>query len=69
MSNKIFVLNILFSVLETLICAMCICVFAFMAYHFDKWWISLFSIFPVMGYNGWKMIAEEKERGEESENG
>jgi hypothetical protein len=40
-----------------------------MAYHFDKWWISLFSIFPVMGYNGWKMIAEEKERGEEDENG
>lgn len=69
MSNKIFVLNILFSILETLICALVICVFAYMAYHFSKWWISLFNIVPLLGYNGWKMIAEERERGEESENG
>lgn len=61
MSNKIFVLNILFSILETLICALVIGVFAYMAYHFEKWWISLFNIIPLLGYNGWKMIAEERD--------
>ena len=61
MSAKIFVLNIICTISEMLICALVICVFSFMAWHFEKWWISLLNVFPLMCYNGWKLIAEEKE--------
>ena len=61
MSNKLFVLNIICTVCEMLICALVICVFAWMAHCFTKWWISLFCVIPLTVYNGWKLLAEEKE--------
>ncbi len=70
MSNKLFVLNIICTVSELIVCLAVISTFAFMAWHFGKCWISLLTILPLMGYNGWKMIVDEREvndhgRGEE----
>ena len=60
MSNKLFALNIICTVSEMLVCLAAIGAFTFMAWSFRHWGISLFSIIPLLGYNGWKIIAEER---------
>ena len=62
MNKYLFVLNIICTVSELIVCCAVIFGFVFCAYHFGRWWISLFTIVPLLGYNGWKMIIDEREQ-------
>lgn len=61
MNKYLFILNIFGTVFEALICALGIVGFVFLARYFNRWWIGLFALIPLIGYNGWKFVAEDKE--------
>lgn len=64
MSNKLFALNIICTVFESLVCLSVIAVFTFTAYHFGKWWVCLFNVVPLFAYNGWRFMVEEDDTSE-----
>lgn len=59
MNNKLLKLNIVFAVVDTLICLVSILAFAYLALFFSRWWIGLFSIIPLIVYNAHTMIVDE----------
>lgn len=56
MDKKIAIINIIYAITDTLVCGAAVAVFAFCAYHFDRWWIVLFSILPLLFYNNRSII-------------
>lgn len=50
MDEKLFKLNKIFLIADFLIAALGVCVFAYSALHFGKWWIALFALIPLALY-------------------
>lgn len=56
MDKKLFVLNIVFAITDTLMCLAVVAVFGFMAWKFGKWWISLFNLVPLALFQSHTLI-------------
>lgn len=50
MDEKLYKLNKFFIIADFLIAALGVCVFAYSALHFGKWWIALFALIPLALY-------------------
>lgn len=41
-------MNIIFAIADTIMCGLAVVGLCFGAYHFDRWWILLFTIIPLL---------------------
>lgn len=41
-------MNIIFAIADTIMCGLAVVGLCFGAYHFDRWWILLFTIVPLL---------------------
>lgn len=65
------VMNIIFAITDTIICGLAIVGMCMGAYHFDRWWILLFTIVPLLLFNSHTLVLdvgkeEQKEGGAEN---
>lgn len=67
MSNQAKTINILLCIVDTLVCALAIVVFAWCARHFERWWIILFSLVPLMLFNSHVLYMDTEKEGDEDE--
>lgn len=58
--DKYKAINILLCVVDTLVCALAILIFAWCAKYFERWWIILFSLVPLMLFNGHTLILDRQ---------
>lgn len=58
MDKNIKALNIIYAITDTLIAALSIVSFALMALHFERWWIMLFIILPLILYSQHTLVIE-----------
>lgn len=58
MSRRIATINILWCIADTLICALLILSFGWCGYHFEKWWINLFSLIPLILFNNHTLVID-----------
>ena len=56
MDKKLMVINIIYAVTDTLVCVLAVVVFAYLAIRFGKWWISLFSMLPLLSFSSHSMV-------------
>lgn len=56
MTNKILALNITYAIVDTIIAALAICAFVWGSWHFERWWMLLFTIIPLALFNGHSVI-------------
>ena len=56
MTSKLLALNIIFAVFDVLLGTSGIALFGWAAWHFSKWWLTLFALFPLALYNSHSMI-------------
>ena len=70
MSKKLFVINIVLAVVDTIICALGIVAFALGAVHFERWWILCFALVPLLLFNTHTLVIdselEEAQKGDEN---
>lgn len=69
MDKKIFVLDVLITIADTLIAALAILAFAWGSRYFGKWWMLLFAIIPLALFNSHTLILDvpqEEENADES---
>ena len=50
MDRRVFVLNVLYAVTDTIICAIANASMFLLAMRFEHWWINLFSLIPLALY-------------------
>ena len=51
MNDKLFRLNRIYAIVDTIVCLAAIACFGLAAFHFGKWWIGLFNLVPLMLYS------------------
>lgn len=56
MSKSAIFLNILYAIIDGLMCALGVVVFYQVSVHFEKWWIVLFAIIPLCFYQHTSVI-------------
>mgnify|MGYP003302295562 CR=1 FL=1 len=68
MDNKLYRLNTLFAIVDTLVSLLAIAAFSMGAYLFDRWWIVCFNLIPLILFHSHTLIinsdisaAEEEE--------
>lgn len=66
MDKKIFVLDVLITIADTLIAALAILAFAWGSRYFGRWWMLLFAIIPLALFNAHTLILDAPQ--EEGEN-
>ena len=68
MDKKIFALDVLITIADTLIAALAIVAFAWGSRYFDRWWMLLFAVIPLALFNQHSLIVNaDLERGEKDE--
>ena len=71
MDKQLFKINILFAIADFLICGLGLCLFAWAAFFFGKWWISLFGVIPLMLYSNHGILItadiEDAQKGDEQD--
>ena len=60
MNEKLYRLNKLFIIADFLIAALGVCVFAWSAWHFGRWWIALFALIPLSLYMNHGIILDRE---------
>lgn len=58
MDKKLFVLNLVYAFADLLFAALTVLVITWAAVHFDKLWIMLFLLFPVVLYNSHSVVID-----------
>ena len=58
MTNKLLALNITYAIVDTIIAALAICAFGWGSWHFERWWMLLFTIVPLGLFNSHSVIVE-----------
>ena len=66
MDKKLFVVNIIFAITDTLMCLVAILCFGYSAIFFSLWWVNLFSIIPLLLFHSHPLVIEG---GEENKDG
>lgn len=59
MDKKLEVLNIVYAIVDTLICALAIVAFGAGAYYFNRWWILLLTLVPVVAFNNHTLVINQ----------
>lgn len=59
MTSKLFALNIIFAVFDVLLGLSGIALFAWAAWFFCKWWLTLFALMPLALYNSHSLIIDD----------
>ena len=58
MDRKLFWLNIIIALFDTVVCAAVVVMFGYAAFHFGKWWITLFALLPLLLFENHTMIID-----------
>ena len=58
MSSKLLVINMAFAIADTIMAALAICAFGWGAWHFGRWWLLLFTIVPLILFQGHSIIVD-----------
>ena len=58
MDNKLFTINIILAITDTLIAALAIIVFAWGSQYFERWWMLLFNLVPLAMFNAHALILD-----------
>lgn len=69
MDKKIFALDVLITIADTLIAALAILAFAWGSRYFGRWWMLLFTIIPLALFNAHTLVLDaphEEENADES---
>ena len=69
MDKRIFALDVLITIADTLIAALAIVAFAWGSRYFERWWMLLFNIIPLALFNSHTLILDvpqEEENADES---
>ena len=67
MTKRIFVINIIFAITDTLIAALAIIAFATASFYFSRWWILIFTIVPLILFNSHSLLLSRDVYDEEGE--
>lgn len=67
MDKKIFALNIIIAIVDTIIAALSIVAFFLMSYSMQKWWIMLFALIPLMLFNRHSILILTGDRKEDED--
>ena len=59
MSKQLTVLNSLVALFDMIVCVAALTAFAFTAYHFDRWWITLFSLLALGFYHSKSFLIDQ----------
>ena len=51
-------MNIIFAIADTIMCGLAVVGLCFGAYHFDRWWILLFTIVPLLLFNSPQLVLD-----------
>ena len=66
MTGKLLALNIIYTFTDVVVATLCILGFAWCAWHFDKWWMMLFTLIPLVLFNSHStLISMDMEAAEE----
>ena len=68
MDNKLFALNTILAIVDTLIAALAIIAFAWGSWNFERWWMLLFTIIPLILFNTHTLVLDlpEQKGGDEN---
>lgn len=58
MSKTLAVINIFLVIADLVLSALAVCAFAWCSVYFQKWWIILFTLVPVILYNNHSVIID-----------
>ena len=58
MSRSLTAINIILVITDLILSAMCVAGFTWSACYFNKWWLVLFTLIPVMAYSHHSIIIE-----------
>lgn len=58
MSKSLTAINIILVVTDLILSALCVIAFSWASFFFDKWWLVLFTLIPVMAYSHHSIIIE-----------
>ena len=58
-SKHMTIINVMFIVADTIIAALAIIAFGWGAAHFERWWILLFTILPLVMYSSKSIVVEK----------
>ena len=67
MEERLYRLNTTYAILDTIVCLAAIACFGLAAFHFGRWWISLFNLVPLMLYSQRGALIELKAPEEDIE--
>lgn len=68
MSKPLAAINIIWAIVDVIICSLAILAFGWGAWFFGKWWLLLFVIIPLALFNQHSLIVNaDLERGEKDE--
>lgn len=67
MDKRMFALNTILAIVDTVVAALAIIAFAWGSWNFDKWWMMLFTILPLILFNSHTVILNDIEEGESDE--
>lgn len=60
MTERLYKLNRLFFIVDCIVAVLGVCVFAYSAIHFGKWWIALFALIPLALYMNHGLILDSQ---------
>lgn len=67
MDKKIFALDVIITIADTLIAALAILAFAWGSRYFDKWWMLLFTIIPLAMFNSHALVLDAPQEEENAD--
>lgn len=66
MSRSLLAINILWAVADTAVCVLAVLAFAWGASHFERWWLLLFMVIPLIMFSNHTLIVDaDLQRAEE----
>ena len=67
MDRRLFALNTILAIVDTLIAALAILAFAWGSRYFERWWMLLFTIVPLILFNTHTLVLETPTEGGEKD--
>lgn len=71
MSNKLFALNVIYTIADLIVAVLCVCGFCWGAWNFEKWWMLCFCIIPLLTFSTHSAIVdadiEAAQKGDEND--
>lgn len=58
MSDKLYKLNLLYAITDTIVCIIAVAAFSLAGWIFGRWWILLFNFVPLILFNNHALIID-----------